>query len=242
MPQYQTIRSEIEARIRSGELKPGTRLPAEVELQKEYGVSRATVQKAVNELASSGHVVRHRGRGTHVAQGAPQMNLLRSVDPRQDAAGVPGRLVVVSAAVITAGKAEVDVPGINDEAPVIQLVRKRVDDNDAPFVIEVSAVPFSLAPHLLDGDLDDLKIRGYFTDHAIAISRSRMYFDPVLLQKRYAELLDIEPGVAILRRRRYMWRPNGQIAESAAYYLRPGTVDFYIEYSETETDSPSSPI
>ena len=141
-------------------------------------------------------------------------------------------MVVVSAGVVSAGSAEVDVPGLEDEDPVIQLVRVRHDVDDTPIVIEVSAIPFNLAPRLLEDGLEGVSIRAYFSNTDVAIARSRMYFDPILLEQRHADLLGLDAGVAVLRRRRLMWQPNGQIAESAAYYLKPDALEFYVEYSD----------
>ena len=50
------IRGDIEARIHSGEWKPGYRIPFEHELVTMYGCSRATVSKALGGLAKDGLV------------------------------------------------------------------------------------------------------------------------------------------------------------------------------------------
>lgn len=61
------IRAEIEARILSGDWKPGDRIPTETELMALHDCSRMTVHKAVSSLAASGLVVRNRRGGTVVA-------------------------------------------------------------------------------------------------------------------------------------------------------------------------------
>ena len=61
------IRDEIAAAIRSGEWRPGDRVPTEQELAARYGCARATVSKALGELAASGLVERRRKAGTFVA-------------------------------------------------------------------------------------------------------------------------------------------------------------------------------
>ncbi|MCJ1702095.1 GntR family transcriptional regulator [Rathayibacter festucae] len=234
-PQYQVIRAQLETRIHSGELSAGDKLPTEAELQAEHGVSRSVAQRVLNDLAQAGLVVRRKRLGTHVAEGAQQVNLMRSVDPRIGEAGIPGRMSLVSAEVISAKKAEVVLPDIGPLEPVIQLVRVRHDPtDDSPTVIEVSAVPFALAPDLLEQDLVEISMRAYFSENKVPIARSRMYFDPVLLNQQYADTLQVSTGVPVLRRRRLMWQSNGQIAESAAYYLRPGAMEFYVEYSDED--------
>lgn len=62
------IRDEITAAIQSGEWRPGDRVPTEQELAARYGCARATVSKALGELAASGLVERRRKAGTFVAQ------------------------------------------------------------------------------------------------------------------------------------------------------------------------------
>ncbi len=61
------IRSEIEARIASGEWQPGHRIPFEHELVSHYGCARATVGKALTALVRTGLLERRRKAGTFVA-------------------------------------------------------------------------------------------------------------------------------------------------------------------------------
>lgn len=67
-PLHERIRSEFEARILSGELAPGERLPIEQVLMLQYGCSRMTVSKALSALASAGLVDRRKRAGTTVAR------------------------------------------------------------------------------------------------------------------------------------------------------------------------------
>ncbi len=66
------IRGDIEARIHSGEWKPGHRIPFEHELVATYGCSRATVSKALGGLAKDGLIERRRKAGSFVAH--PQVH------------------------------------------------------------------------------------------------------------------------------------------------------------------------
>jgi GntR family histidine utilization transcriptional repressor len=61
------IRGEIEARIRSGEWTPGTRVPTEHELMARHGCARATANKALARLAAEGLIERRRRAGSFVA-------------------------------------------------------------------------------------------------------------------------------------------------------------------------------
>ncbi|RCG29303.1 GntR family transcriptional regulator [Streptomyces diacarni] len=230
-PLYLRIRSEWEARIRSGELPPGSRLPTEAELQEQYGIGRATAQRVLHELAQAGLVERHRRRGTFVADSARKENLLRFVNPRLTGPEIPGRHEVRSAAVVRAAEVTPPVAGLADDTPVNHLVRRKFDVEETPLALEYTTVPFALAPHLLDEDLAHLTLLSYFRAHRVPVATSRMYLDPVLLDERDAGLLACDPGIPVLRQRRLTWLANGELAEAAAYLLRPGLMEFYIEQS-----------
>jgi DNA-binding FadR family transcriptional regulator len=68
-PAYQQIADQIQGAVIRGDLKPGDRLPTEVELGTNFGVSRGTVREALRQLASFNLIysVRGAGGGTFIA-------------------------------------------------------------------------------------------------------------------------------------------------------------------------------
>jgi GntR family transcriptional regulator of arabinose operon len=66
-PVHVQIRDVILDQIRSGVLRPGDRLPSEVEIADRFGVSRMTANKSILALVQDGWLVREKGRGTFVA-------------------------------------------------------------------------------------------------------------------------------------------------------------------------------
>ncbi|MBI4922409.1 MAG: FadR family transcriptional regulator [Devosia nanyangense] len=64
---YEQIAGAIRARIVSGELTKGDRLPTEREVAVGYGVSRNVVREAIRALAKDGLVEVRQGSGTYVA-------------------------------------------------------------------------------------------------------------------------------------------------------------------------------
>jgi len=65
-PLYVQLRSILEAKILSQEFKESERLPTDAELCEQFGVSRATVLRALEELLRVGLIYRDLGRGTFV--------------------------------------------------------------------------------------------------------------------------------------------------------------------------------
>jgi DNA-binding GntR family transcriptional regulator len=64
------VATDIAADIDSGAIAPDTRLPTELELADQYGVSRVTVRRAIAVLRDRGKVVTVHGRGTYTAKPA----------------------------------------------------------------------------------------------------------------------------------------------------------------------------
>jgi GntR family transcriptional regulator len=64
---YERIMLDIEAKIRSGALRPGDRLPSLVELTRQYECSAQPVKVALRLLQHSGTVQGYQGRGVYVA-------------------------------------------------------------------------------------------------------------------------------------------------------------------------------
>ena len=65
-PKYVQIQNYILQKIESGEYAAGDKIPSEIELARQFDVSRLTVNTAVKELANSGIVERVQGKGTFV--------------------------------------------------------------------------------------------------------------------------------------------------------------------------------
>lgn len=63
---WQTVQAEALRRIRSREWPPGSQIPHEAALAEELGCARATVNRALRELAEAGLLERRRKAGTRV--------------------------------------------------------------------------------------------------------------------------------------------------------------------------------
>jgi len=86
-PLYFQLYTLLKSGILDGHYVDGSLLPTEGQLSEEFGVSRITSKRAMDELAREGLVERHRGRGTHVTHKttatpmhAPMVGLLQEVE------------------------------------------------------------------------------------------------------------------------------------------------------------------
>lgn len=75
---YQTIAEEIRTKILAGIYPTDSAIPPELQLQKDYGVSRHTVRQAISVLVSDGFLRKEKGSGTYVDERYKSLNTLNN--------------------------------------------------------------------------------------------------------------------------------------------------------------------
>lgn len=84
---WQGIQAEALRRIREREWKPGEAIPHEAALAQEFGCARATVNRALRELADAGFLERRRKAGTRVPLNPVRKATFEIAIIRQDVEG-----------------------------------------------------------------------------------------------------------------------------------------------------------
>lgn len=139
---HQSILSEIEGRIVSGEWPPGHRIPFEVDLATQYGCSRMTVNKVLTQLAKAGLIERRKKSGSFVTQPQAQSAVLEIHDIKAE---VQSLNLPYSYRVVTqvSRKAKAGDTTLPDVAPGTQL-------RDITCVHFAGALPFCLEERLIN--------------------------------------------------------------------------------------------
>mgnify|MGYP001571216133 CR=1 FL=1 len=138
---YQKIAWDIREQIRTGELRPETKIPSLNQLMETYKVSYATAQTAVALLRSWGLVPTEQGAGTFVLPGKPVVELMTSVlvagtreaySWRDTAAefGVSGSQVIANTGLVMAPPDVADAFGYDADTPVTWRERHIKADGD----------------------------------------------------------------------------------------------------------------
>ncbi|GAB3212428.1 hypothetical protein GCM10027262_46040 [Nocardia tengchongensis] len=93
---YFELARELQARMDSGQLEPGVRLPSESELAAEFGVNRLTVRQAMAELDRAGSVEIRRGVGTFVRTPVVRTTIRVDAATQQSTVGARAMVLPVS--------------------------------------------------------------------------------------------------------------------------------------------------
>ncbi|MDA0565980.1 GntR family transcriptional regulator [Streptomonospora sp. S1-112] len=84
-PQHLRIAGDLMEKIDEGDYAPGAQLPTEEELMREWGTSRNTVRRALQELANRGRIDTKQGSGSTVRRYRPTLHLASPAPAGSDA-------------------------------------------------------------------------------------------------------------------------------------------------------------
>ena len=102
IPLYYQLENVLREKITSGTFTGGERLPTEIELIEQYGVSRITVRQALSALAEEGLIDRKQGRGTFVIEASDQSDVERFVTLVADGRKLKAEVTALTSAASTA--------------------------------------------------------------------------------------------------------------------------------------------
>lgn len=80
LPRYQEITNDLLSKIGTGDLKVGDQFPTEIELARQYAVSRHTIRETMRCLQDLGMITRRKGAGTYLTSGAPKRDYAYSIN------------------------------------------------------------------------------------------------------------------------------------------------------------------
>lgn len=228
-PRYFQIKRALLARLDSGSLKPGDQLPTEQDLQDEFGVSRGTVRRALDELAFEGRIERHPGKGTFVPGHPPrvQTHQVRSYTEQvKDRYQVPSTHVV-SAEEVPAARVEEAVRttfGLALDNPVIRIQRLRLGDGH-PLSLQTVYLPPAQVPGILGRDLNHLMPLYESYGKRIDCGEERIRVSYAGAEE--AQLLGIEPHEPVIDRFRVSFLKDGQPFEVLYSWDRVDTFELW---------------
>jgi GntR family transcriptional regulator len=199
-PVWARIESSLRARIESGELGAGQRLPAERDMARQLGVSRMTVRQALAALAERGLVERGVGQGTFVSGIGKVVHDLSQVSGLTEVVARHGLVAgarVLEARERGASAAVADALQIDEAAPVIRVRRLR-SAGGRPLVIEDDWFPAGLVPGLLERDLSGSLCALLREDYGLVPGGSEERLEPVAAGAFEARVLGIELGAPLM--------------------------------------------
>lgn len=198
-PLYAQIEDALLARITTG-LAPGDRLSTEDHLIKEFGASRITVRRAVQNLVARGVVVTQQGRGTFVAERQLEQPLtaLTGFVEDMEALGLGASAELITAETVPASPAVAAQLDLLTGSPVDFIERVRLAEG-RPVSFDQTWLPGGLAEGVVREDLENQPIFTLLEEkHGIPLREATYRLRATRATEHVAEHLQIAPGEPIL--------------------------------------------
>jgi GntR family transcriptional regulator len=222
-PLYTQTADALRTRITRGVWRQGDRVPSEVQLCEEFGVSSITMRRAVATLVNEGLLVRIQGKGTYVAsdhavvQGPPRLtSFTRDMQLR----GWRSTARLIGIDTMRAPSPIAHRLGMPEGALLAAIRRVRLAD-DHPVALQTAYLPALLFPGVERFDfavesLYEVMQREYGVKPAVATETYRA----AKVTAEEARLLDVEQDSAALRAERLTSDSTGRRVEYVESVMR----------------------
>ena len=218
---YARIKQHLKDELSRGRWPPGAPMPSDAELVAQFGVSRMTVTRALNELRAEGLIERVQGVGTFAAHLVRVASTLRIRDLHEEitARGHRHHAEVHVARQEAAGEAVAQRLGLAAGAPVFHTLIVHFEDGMALQCEDRHVNPGS-APDYLHNDFTQVTPTQYLLQVA-PFWQAQYSIEAALPTAREAKLLGIgrdEPCLVVQRR-----TVGKEVPITTARLVHPGT-------------------
>jgi GntR family transcriptional regulator len=227
---FQRLQIQLSRMI--AETPPGSRLPAEPELAKQLGVSRATLREAMRSFEGQGLIRRRQGIGTFVV-GQSQviesgLEVLESIETLARRIQLEVSMGALQVSQVTANPIAAAALRVEEGAQVVQIARV-IQAERRPVAYLVDTLPEDiLAPKDLQqgftGSVLDLLLeRG-----SLPLSTSRAEIQATAASPEIARFLEIQRGDVLLMFSAQLFTSAGRVVDYSLSYFLPGYFKFHV--------------
>lgn len=227
---FQHLQSELAKLI--GNTKPGERLPAEPNLAKQLGVSRATLREAMRSFEGQGLIRRRQGVGTFVVDRPRVIDTgLEVLESIETLAAKTGLNVAMGDLRVAETRATAEQAMQLEVAEGIPLVRvsRVIQAEKRPVAYLIDLLPRDvLTPARLQdgftGSVLDLLLR----DPAVSLANSITQVQAVAAAGDVARALEIQRGDVLLLFTAQLLTTAGRVIDLSWSYFLPGYFKFHV--------------
>lgn len=215
VPIFAQVKAAIDEAIGSGELQPHRRIPSERELSALFGVSRMTIRQALVEMIGEGSLYTRSGKGTYVAERKIAQPLQRLTSFTQDMAarGLRPSSRLLGADLLPAPIELAHALSIPAGSELVRIRRLRLADGKH-LAIETSHLPHARCPGILEHDLEQHSLYEVLRDrYGLELAFAKQTIEAANPTREERELLEMPPGVPVLRIHRFTSNRDGVVCE-----------------------------
>ena len=228
VPLYRQIVVILGNRIATGVLRPGETVPGETAICEEFGVSRITAQRALNELSAEGLVVRERGRGTRVVEKTQPPIMKASLEGLFENVGHIGRTTTVDVLdfrYLPATPAIAELLDIAEGAPVQRAIRVR-RLGEVPMSYLATVVPEDIGRKVEGKDMSRTPLLLLLEEAGVSVASAKQTISATVADAEVAIAMGIHPGAPLIEVERLVFDADDRPIEMIRVLYRPDLYHF----------------
>jgi GntR family transcriptional regulator len=232
LPLYFLVKNKITDLISSGKYKLGDQLPTETELCNKFKVSRTTVRLALQRLELEGRIQRSQGKGTFVSEPQIQQTfstVSKSFSSQLRDLGMSPESKVLDKTLIPAKKDLSDILQLNENDPVIKLIRLRYADTK-PIQFLTSYIPWSICPGLIHDDCSGSLFELLKTKYNVNIYRTFETIEQSLSDEEISKHLNIPKNSPVFYLESTTYSKEDTVIEYSTSMIRGDVAKFAMEH------------
>ncbi|MBO0346336.1 GntR family transcriptional regulator [Roseibium sp. CAU 1637] len=238
VPLYHQIFLILRNRIYGGDLSEGHLVPSELDLSTEFGVSRITAKRALNELADAGLVIRERGRGTRVLKRPPSPAVTSSIEGWLENVSLMGLATEASVLDFSYVPASDDIAHaleVNPGDEVQRAVRVR-RLNGEPMSYLITYVPADIGRQYDHDELNRIPLLRLLERAGVAVDAAQQTITATLADGEIAAALETHPGNPLIEVRRVVRDRSERPVEYIRALYRPDLYHFELSMRRVTED------
>ncbi len=247
VPKYHQVYLVLREQIAEGRFAAG--VPPELQLVQQFGVSRITVRRALEQLRRDGLITRAPGRGTHPiararpaadgrargrAAAAPERAHLSGLLENLVSMGLKTSVKVLEVATVAATHDVAQALGLADGAPVQKAVRVR-STREGPLSHITTWVPADLARGFGRRELAKEPILVLLERAGVRVGTATQKIGAKLADSVVAPHLGVAVGSALLAVRRLIFDVDGRPVQWLHGLYRPDRYEYEMQLSRVGT-------
>lgn len=236
LPLYHKIYMVLRERLEEGAFPAEMPMPSEHELAAEFGVSRITIRRALDELTRGGMIARHRGRGTFPIAQRVSRPLRTDISRLMESLQMMGRNTSVHLLQFSYVHAPTEIAAGLEIAPgaeVQKAVRVRRHDGH-PVSYLTTHVLAELGRRFAPSDLETTPLLSLLAKSGVEVTAACQTITACMADTAAAEQLEVEIGAPLLAVVRVMRDQMDRPVEHIRALYRPDLYEFRMSMSRED--------
>jgi GntR family transcriptional regulator len=221
VPRYYQLATILKSKITNGEFAPNGQIPTELELVKQYGLSRITVRQGLRMLEDEGLIRREVGRGSFVN---PTTNAVGGLQLEGSLDELISQTATMSAKVlhfehVTATASDAAMLQLQPGEKLVRCTRLRFHEGH-PLSYVINDLPWEIGRRLKRNDFRGLFLRVLEQKFGIDVIEAQQTVRSKLADVTIAKLLDVAIGAPLLVVDRVVYTHNHRPVERVRTHYR----------------------